>query len=329
MDIYDGRVWERSTVRASPGSAMPSSYMLTPGRSGRTNRTSNPLPRLGYNGQLQEPGGWWQFLGNGYRVYNPILMRFHSPDSLSPFGKGGINTYAYCSGDPINCDDPTGHFLQYLVGAAAIGSVVATVGAVALAAAGKSKVAGILGGIALAAGAVAGVGYARMSSVHARASRGSIAPLNRTVSLETRSNPVVVGGVSYHSEKPYDLLVAHGAPGVTEARGMVSGSRLVDQVKEGLGAEYRITRVHMVSCESAAGGRWASQAQVFSNKTGAQVLAYRHGTRVIGAARDGMKVFEPQSGLLKAGTSVMNRVLHRYTLTRFRVQRGVRSLRGS
>lgn len=65
---------------------------------------------MGYNGQMTEAGTGWQILGNGYRVYNPALMRFHSPDYLSPFGEGGLNAYAYCEGDPVNRVDPTGHY---------------------------------------------------------------------------------------------------------------------------------------------------------------------------------------------------------------------------
>lgn len=66
------------------------------------------VPRLGFNGQLREAFDWY-IPGNGYRVYNPRLMRFHSPDSWSPFGKGGLNAYMYCAGDPVNFSDPTGH----------------------------------------------------------------------------------------------------------------------------------------------------------------------------------------------------------------------------
>lgn len=49
-------------------------------------------------------------LGNGYRVYNVRLMRFQGPDRLSPFGRGGLNAYAYCMGDPVNQVDPSGQF---------------------------------------------------------------------------------------------------------------------------------------------------------------------------------------------------------------------------
>lgn len=63
---------------------------------------------LGFNGQLQDPQTGGYLLGNGYRAYSTVLMRFLSPDSVSPFGKGGCNSYAYCSGDPVNAIDPSG-----------------------------------------------------------------------------------------------------------------------------------------------------------------------------------------------------------------------------
>lgn len=63
----------------------------------------------GFNGQQLDPVTGHYLLGNGYRAYNPTLMRFNTPDSLSPFGEGGLNTYAYCAGDPVNRSDPSGH----------------------------------------------------------------------------------------------------------------------------------------------------------------------------------------------------------------------------
>lgn len=68
----------------------------------------------GFNGEFfNELLGAYQ-LGLGFRTFSPGLMRFQSPDNLSPFGKGGVNCYAYCSGDPVNYTDPTGHTLVHL-----------------------------------------------------------------------------------------------------------------------------------------------------------------------------------------------------------------------
>lgn len=66
------------------------------------------MAHLGFNGEMCEARTDWYFLGNGYRVYDPRLMRFHSPDKFSPFGKGGMNAYMYCEGEPVNRVDPTG-----------------------------------------------------------------------------------------------------------------------------------------------------------------------------------------------------------------------------
>jgi RHS repeat-associated protein len=68
------------------------------------------LSLLGFNGERPDPVTGHYLLGNGYRAFNPVLMRFNSPDSLSPFGEGGLNAYAYCTGDPVNKTDQTGHF---------------------------------------------------------------------------------------------------------------------------------------------------------------------------------------------------------------------------
>ncbi len=63
----------------------------------------------GYDGERADPALGWSHLGNGARAYAPELMRFTTPDTLSPFGAGGINPYAYCLGDPVNRIDPSGH----------------------------------------------------------------------------------------------------------------------------------------------------------------------------------------------------------------------------
>lgn len=66
---------------------------------------------LRFTAQVHEPFEGY-VLGKGYRVYSPILMRFLSVDSLSPFAEGGINAYVYCGGDPVNHIDPSGHMPQ-------------------------------------------------------------------------------------------------------------------------------------------------------------------------------------------------------------------------
>lgn len=122
---------------------------------------------LGFNGQLREMRTRWYLLGNGYRAYNPRLMRFHSPDSWSPFGRGGLNAYVYCVGDPVNRSDPTGHsgLLALLAPArvwGAIGTYISSQGTVMnvvniLRHGGRVTMANGLGAISGLTGAAAGV----------------------------------------------------------------------------------------------------------------------------------------------------------------------------
>jgi RHS repeat-associated protein len=66
------------------------------------------MPGVKFDGQYQEAFTGFYLLGNGYRTYDPVVMRFHSPDRLSPFGRGGLNAYAFCNADPVNNSDPSG-----------------------------------------------------------------------------------------------------------------------------------------------------------------------------------------------------------------------------
>ncbi|WP_223416483.1 MULTISPECIES: RHS repeat-associated core domain-containing protein [unclassified Pseudomonas] len=86
---------------------------------------------IGFTGEAPDQVTGHYHLGNGYRQYNPVVMRFNSPDSWSPFGKGGLNAYAYCGADPINRSDPSGHSPLFFIGLglAAAGTITTLVAA--------------------------------------------------------------------------------------------------------------------------------------------------------------------------------------------------------
>lgn len=101
----------------------------------------------GYTGEHLDAASGCYLLGPGHhRPYSPTLGLFLAPDSASPFGRGGLNSLAYCSGDPINCTDPTGHWIKWLVaGIGMVLSAVAVVASVGLASAAVGAV--VAGGI--------------------------------------------------------------------------------------------------------------------------------------------------------------------------------------
>lgn len=75
---------------------------------GHHQNQASPAFMLGFNGERYDPFTRMYTLGLGYRNYSTAIMRFQAPDELSPFGKGGLNAYAYCAGDPVNFVDITG-----------------------------------------------------------------------------------------------------------------------------------------------------------------------------------------------------------------------------
>lgn len=91
-------------------SKLPSRSAITYSPYGYRPAENGLLSLLGFNGERPDTITGHYLLGNGYRAFNSALMRFNSPDNLSPFGKGGLNPYVYCLGDPINQYDETGHF---------------------------------------------------------------------------------------------------------------------------------------------------------------------------------------------------------------------------
>lgn len=104
---------QRSVLQTLQKDNLPQTIAYSP--YGHHRAESGLSSLLGFNGERADPVTGHYLLGNGYRAFNPVLMRFNSPDSWSPFGRGGLNNYAYCKGDPVGRIDPTGHAPYILV----------------------------------------------------------------------------------------------------------------------------------------------------------------------------------------------------------------------
>ncbi|TDF78802.1 RHS repeat-associated core domain-containing protein, partial [Pseudomonas sp. H9] len=114
----------QGSVRIEAGSEVRSRHYTAHG----AESGNSPEVPYGYTGERREPLTGW-YIPAGYRPYDPLLMMFLSPDSESPFGRGGLNPYTYCGGDPVNRIDPDGHSSEtwLLAGFGLVLGVLATV----------------------------------------------------------------------------------------------------------------------------------------------------------------------------------------------------------
>lgn len=136
---------------------------------------------LNFNGQRPDHLTGTYHPGNGYRTYSPVLKRFTSPDSWSPFGAGGFNPWTYCHGDPVNFYDPSGHMswqagMGIALGIGGIAAAIFTCGA-SLAAAGSISAAlatssafGLSAGVLALVADVTGLASAAMEDTYPQAS---------------------------------------------------------------------------------------------------------------------------------------------------------------
>nr|WP_272942481.1 RHS repeat-associated core domain-containing protein [Herbaspirillum sp. CF444] len=169
---------------------------------------------LDYNGERLDPVSGAYHLGNGYRAYNPVLMRFNCPDDWSPFGAGGINPYTYCAGDPVNHTDPSGHlswqaWLGIGLGAFSLALSVFTAGA----------------SIAAAGGVMVAIDSASMTSL-AVGGAGMVSDVTAIASGAVEdSPPSALAALGWFSMATGMVGLAHGLfPLVKRGYGMMHGT---------------------------------------------------------------------------------------------------------
>lgn len=235
--------------------------------------------RLGYNGALHEAGLRWQNLGNGYRVFSPVLMRFQGADSLSPFGDGGISSYAYAQCDPVNRMDPSGHFAQFIaLGAFGLGA------ASGLAAGmfhllGDERARNIFAAVALGStvvAAFAGTGY--MIPRH-------LAPKVPGQQPASSGRRLPMGGMRlFRAKDGTHVLQMHGEPGAGYLGGRRVGPGDVTQRVIEAAGTTPVKRLQMQVCHGANRGAGGTPplAQGVADRLGVPVMAFEGKVKNVG-----------------------------------------------
>lgn len=275
---------------------------------------------IGFNGELHESSLGWQILGNGARTYNAVLMRFHGPDDLSPFGAGGLNAYAYAAGDPANHIDPSGHFLMPIVTGLFVAGAVAGVGGVFARDAGQDKLAEVLDWMAVGFGVASAVAMGG-AAVRAYLPRSAAPARRSSLSSEESFGPIegrdlYLKETRIHDQGDHLIVRTHGIPGGSMFNGeLVNGADLGRGISAHIGRNKNISFIDLQSCYSA-NYRSASQAQQVANKTRLPTYGYKGETRDMRSLKYGMlmkpeqRLFVPQGRIAGIRSSKLNRKLH-------------------
>ena len=212
----------------------------------------------GFDGQVTDAATGYQFLGGGYRAYNPVYRQFMAKDSFSPFKK--INGYGFGDNNPIMNTDPTGHFprwMGYAMGAMGIGMSI--VMAVLLPVAGAAIAGGISGGAA-AAGILGSVGMGAIGTASGSLQIAATKhPQNMTLQKVSNGFGVAEG-------------IAAVVMGVFGAAEGITGAITATDTLLGMGSKLLVISGITGSLAGATGGTASgiSEAMVFDSRIAAQ-----------------------------------------------------------
>ncbi|WP_367346547.1 RHS repeat-associated core domain-containing protein [Stenotrophomonas bentonitica] len=200
-----------------------------------------------FNGELCDDVSGCYLLGAGHhRPYSPVLGVFLAPDRASPFGAGGLNTLAWCAGDPINFADPSGHFLKWIL--AGVGIALGVVAVVTS-----------FGAASAAVGALAAGGIAALT----KSGAGAIAALTLGVSaLGTETGAIIAGASGDHGTAEVLGWVGLGLGLVGAAPAIAKGAgRLLTRFTGFTRRIDRIRRVGLSGDGAISAGRQMARRQ--------------------------------------------------------------------